>query len=290
MRCGVRPEHGLSRDLRVAVHARQPSAHVPRRAVVLRRGVRVRRPLPSGLHRARVRRLEFGSDRSGRRHVTRVRRRGRDCSRPVVRGRPAERIGVPGGRIPVWQDTRRRASRIIRFGVPVGGTRVVGGCEHRLHDLPVARAPAEHAAERVEHFRLGRWAEAAEQGARGHEHARCADPALRGAVLVKRLLQTARHAVRRQSFHGGDRSVRDLPQRHEARADLFTVEENRARAAVSRVAADLGAGQSEIVAEHAAEACRRRSAGLDRLAVDAKAEAVGHGVVPQRQARVIRSL
>ena len=41
----------------------------------------------------------------------------------------------------------------------------------------------------------------------------------------------------------------DLPHGHQAGAGLPSVEQHRAGAAVARVAADLGAGETEIVAQ-----------------------------------------
>ena len=46
-----------------------------------------------------------------------------------------------------------------------------------------------------------------------------------------------------------DRAARDLAHRHQAGADLSPVEQHRAGAAVAGVAADLGAGEAEIVAQ-----------------------------------------
>ena len=51
-----------------------------------------------------------------------------------------------------------------------------------------------------------------------------------------------------------DRAALGLAQRDQAGADLRAVEQHGAGAAVAGVAADLGAGEPEIVAQHVGEA------------------------------------
>ena len=181
----VGAEDSPSGDLSDAVHARDAAAHVPCRAVVPRR-------------RACVQRVEHRSNRPMPGRVARFRRRGGDTARLATRGRPSacDGVRVRSGRTRIRPpDARqRRGARSSRFR-RVENRRariVVRRREHRPHDLAVAGAPAQHPAERVEHLRLGRGTRAAEQGARGHQHARRADPALGRAVRVERLLQPAR--------------------------------------------------------------------------------------------------
>ncbi len=61
--------------------------------------------------------------------------------------------------------------------------------QHRLHDLAIAGAPAEHAPQGVERLRLGRTRVAREQVGGGHQRAGCADSALRRAVCEERALE-----------------------------------------------------------------------------------------------------
>ncbi len=93
---------------------------------------------------------------------------------------------------------------------------------------------------------------ARQQIARRHQHAGRADAALRRAVALKGALQRAQAAVLGEALDGHDPAALDLAQRHQAGADLGAVEQHRAGAAVAGVAADLGAGQAEIVAQHRA--------------------------------------
>jgi hypothetical protein len=66
-------------------------------------------------------------------------------------------------------------------------------------------------------------------------------------MLQERLLQIARPLG--ESLHGQHRCAADLARGHEARCGLPAVDPDRARAAVAGLAADLRAGQAEIVAE-----------------------------------------
>ena len=179
---------------------------------------------------------------------------------------------MPAGfRFRLRQGVRRIAHHIACCALRRTARRAVRRRQHRPHDLPVARAPAQHPAERIEHLRLGRRAWPVEEGARRHQHARRADPALRRAVLVERPLQPAQATVLRQPLDRGNRAASHLAERHQAGTDLLSVQQHRAGAAIPRIAADLGAGQSEMVAEHAREPGGGRRIDLDRPPVDAKA-------------------
>src|SRR5205085_8973617 len=82
-----------------------------------------------------------------------------------------------------------------------------------------------------------------------------------------------------EAFDSGDGSARALADADDARADLLAVEQHRARAAVSRVAADLGSGQAELVAQRVGEAARRIAGELARAAVDVEADDLDRGEV-----------
>ena len=71
-------------------------------------------------------------------------------------------------------------------------------------------------------------------------------------------LQLGEHAIRRQPFDGDDIAALDLAQRHQAGADLLAIQQHRAGAAIAGIAADLGAGQAEILAQHIGQAPDRR--------------------------------
>ncbi len=143
----------------------------------------------------------------------------------------------------------------------------LGRREHRLDDLAVAGAAAQHAAERVLDVAGRRVAIAREEIARRHEHARRADAALRRAVREECLLQPIEPAIARERFDRRDPPPVDLRRRNEAGAHLFAIEEYRARAAIARIAADLGAGEAQTVAEEVGETLGRGRQDRDGLVV-----------------------
>jgi hypothetical protein len=139
----------------------------------------------------------------------------------------------------------------------------------------VAGAAAEHAAERVLHFRLGGRALAAEEIGGGHEHAGRARAALSGAVALEGGLERGDLAAAREPFDGDDLSAFGLRERSQAGAHLAAVEQHRAGAAVAGVAADLRSGKAEVVAQHVGQARLGRGRGADLLAVDRELDGFG---------------
>ena len=119
-----------------------------------------------------------------------------------------------------------------------------------LDDLAVAGAAAEHAAERILDLaarrprRLAPGARWAAISMPGVQMPHCAAPWARNDAC-----SAASVPCRRQALDGLDRAARDLAHRHQAGADLPAVEQHGAGAAVAGVAADLGAGEAEVVAQ-----------------------------------------
>jgi hypothetical protein len=116
------------------------------------------------------------------------------------------------------------AAQDLGHAIDFGQTRADGGThaglpsrgrwrihiQHRFHDLAVAGAAAQHAAERILHLGLVRARVAPEQARRGHQHAGRADAALGRAVAMKGGLQRGRDPVPRETFDGGDLAPLDL--------------------------------------------------------------------------------
>ena len=95
---------------------------------------------------------------------------------------------------------------------------------HRLHDLAVAGAAAEDAAQGVADFALVRRFVAPQQACRRHQHARRANAALRRAVQVKCVLQGGQRPVGSEPLDGNDLARRDLRHRCHAGANLRAVD------------------------------------------------------------------
>ena len=167
--------------------------------------------------------------------------------------------------------------RADALGLELGaGGGAGGGGEDGVDDLAVAGAATEHATERVEHLFLRGPGTPAQELGRGHQHAWGADPALRRAVAVEGPLQAREGAVPGQALDGEDVAARDLAQRHQTGANLLAVEQHRAGAAIAGVAADLGADQPELLAEHVGEARERPRAHPDRALVDREGDGLRH--------------
>ena len=134
---------------------------------------------------------------------------------------------------------------------------------HRIDDLAVAGAAAEHAAQSVLDLGPARLAVPPHQFLGGHQHAGRADAALGRAMIEERLLERGhRIASTGETFHRLDAAARDLAHGHEAGTNLAPIQQDGAGAAIAGIAADLRAGQTEIVAQ-------RRSQPRDRRTVPA---------------------
>ncbi len=134
----------------------------------------------------------------------------------------------------------------------------VGGGHHGIDDLGVARAAAQHAAQRLFDLGAARPRRGGEEIARRHQHAGRADAALGRAMGEEGFLEIVEVAVG-ESLDRFDGAALDLTHGHETAADLPAVELHGACATVAGVAANLGAGQSEIVTQRAGQSRDRRA-------------------------------
>src|SRR5207253_3118512 len=90
-------------------------------------------------------------------------------------------------------------------------------------------------------------------------------------------LQRVEFSVAREAFDGRDFLRADGAARREARTHGHAVDEHGARAALAFAAAVFGAGEREVVAQHAEERTRRIGIARARGAVDVEGGDVGHG-------------
>ena len=86
------------------------------------------------------------------------------------------------------------------------------------------------------------------QGCGAHHHARRAETALQAVAFAKRGLHGMQRAVGREPFDGGDVGALGLHGEHVARLHGAAVQMDGAGAALRGVAADVGAGQAQLVA------------------------------------------
>jgi hypothetical protein len=87
-------------------------------------------------------------------------------------------------------------------------------------------------------------------------------------MLVERLLQRRQLAVRGETLDRRDPGAVRLHRQKHAALHGLAVEVHRARPAVTRVAADVRAGEPEIVPDEVHEEATRLDLHLDLLAVD----------------------
>ena len=187
---------------------------------------------------------------------------------PVTCGMPSSlRDARPRGRVATGASGFDGASQPpADLGRPVPAGR---GGRHRLDDLRVPGAAAQDAAEPVEHLRLASAPAPAREVVRRHEHPGRAGAALRAAPARGTPPGSGARVPSGRASPSTvvDPASLDLADRHEAGADLLVVEPDRARPAVAGVAADLGAGQPQVVAQDVREAPRRSSVDAPRRAV-----------------------
>src|SRR2546426_5168853 len=150
-----------------------------------------------------------------------------------------------------------------------------------LDDVRVAGAAAEVAADRFADLRLGGILVAGEQGAARQHHPRGAVAALQPVLLPERFLDGVQLAVLLQAFHRGDLRALGLDREDGAGLHGLAIEQHRAGAAVGGVAADVRAGQAQVLAEQVDEKQSRLDLHAVRSAVDGQLDVMrGHGYRP----------
>src|SRR5216684_5688542 len=147
----------------------------------------------------------------------------------------------------------------------------------RGDDLVVGAAAAE-VARHVLHDLLSRRAfRPGKQRRRGHDLARLAVAALRHLLGDPRFLQRM-IAVGRQPFDGGDSLSLNRRYRSDARSCRHAVDVHRACAALRHAAAELGSGETELVADDPQQRGIGRLVGKRFPAVDGKRD---HSPLPK---------
>src|SRR5574341_1143390 len=129
-----------------------------------------------------------------------------------------------------------------RFAAQLGG-----GGVNRVEDGDIARAAAECIFEGDLHIIVSSVGVLIEQTLGSHNQARRAESALDCAMLDKAALEWVKNAVFGKPFDGLHRCTLRLEGGIDARIDGFPIDDDRAGAAFGLFAADLGAGEAQIV-------------------------------------------
>jgi len=111
-------------------------------------------------------------------------------------------------------------------------------------------AAAKVASERRAHVLLARSRVAVEQLFRRHNHAVDAVAALGGLLVDEGLLQRVQFAWRAEAFDRRDLASRYRADRRDAGTDRLAIDQHRASAALRQAAAEFGAVELEVVAQH----------------------------------------
>src|SRR5215813_5519859 len=120
----------------------------------------------------------------------------------------------------------------------------------RLDNVVIPGASADVAFELLPDRRLIRFAEAARDVERDHHHTRGAVAALKGMVLPKGRLHGMEWRARRgKALDGGNSRPLALQCEHRARLHRQTVYMYDAGTTLRRIAADMGAGETQMLSE-----------------------------------------
>ena len=122
-----------------------------------------------------------------------------------------------------------------------------------VDDVLVAGAAAEVAGDALPDLLLGRLRRVVQEVDRRHDHARGAEAALEAVLFPEAFLQGVQLAVLGQAFNRRDLRAIGLDGEDGARLGAAAVDEHRAGTALAGVAADVGAGQEQLLAEEVDE-------------------------------------
>ena len=164
--------------------------------------------------------------------------------------------GCSGRRTQTWQETwlsalppRLRAASAHRLGLfeRLLAAQLAPRRQRRLDDVLVARAAAQVAVQTAPYFGFGRVRVVAQELVDRDDHARRAEAALQAVLFPERLLDRVQLAVGLGiALDRLDVGAVGLDGQDGARLDRDAVQQNRAGAALRRVAADVGAGQAKL--------------------------------------------
>src|SRR5207248_3189105 len=152
----------------------------------------------------------------------------------------------------------------------------------RLVDLDVAGAAAQVAGQRLFDLIARRSRVAREQRLRGEEKRRSAIAALRRAKLGEGVLQRVQIAARGHPLDRPHAPSRTGEAEDQAGEHGRAVDEHGAGAALTQLAAVLGAREAQVLAQHLEQRLVRREGHLDGIAVHVERDlrlGVGHGCI-----------
>jgi hypothetical protein len=157
----------------------------------------------------------------------------------------------------------------------LGGPHPRGGADHGLGDELVAGAAAQVAGDGLADLVRRRVGVLREDLAGPHQHAGGAVAALQALLLRELVLEGMQPTALGEALDGVDGGAVRLDGQGDAGADAGAVQQHGAGPADAVLAADVGAGQAEVLAEEVDEQAARFYLGHVRLAVDGQADRAG---------------
>src|SRR4051812_34153476 len=160
---------------------------------------------------------------------------------------------------------------------------------HGLDDVVVPGAAAQVSGDRLADLELARVLVPLEERAAGDHHAGRAEAALQRVLLGEAFLDRMELAALLQALDGRDLAAVGLHREHGAGFDRLAVQHHGAHAAVRRVAADVRAGEAEILADEMHEQEARFDFRLAHRAVHRDADLVlRHDYCPPARCSALR--
>ena len=129
-----------------------------------------------------------------------------------------------------------------------------------------------------------------QQLVRRHDHPGRAETALQPVLVPEGFLDRMQRAVAAQPFDGRNRAAVGLDGETGARPDGDSVEEDRARAALARVAADLRAGDASQIADEVHQQQAGFYVALISTAVDRQADRDFHGATSDARGQRLKTV
>src|SRR6478672_10825339 len=160
------------------------------------------------------------------------------------------------------------------------GPHGLGGVADGGDDVLIARTATEVSLDRVADLVVGRIGVARQQVDRGHDHARGAEAALQSVLLPEGRLHRVELIAVGKALDGLDLRAVGLDGEHRARLDRPAIDVDGAGAALAGVAADVGAGQVEILPQRLDEESPGLDVELVGCAIDDERDVLAHGHVP----------
>src|SRR5439155_20957359 len=164
---------------------------------------------------------------------------------------------IPSSRTSSTKSARpvsSRASSLRRTRLPTSRGGGAAGQLHRVDDVLVARAAAQVPAQRVADLRIAGGCVVAQERDERHEDAGGAEAALQRVRFAEGGLQRVELVGGgREAFDGRQLSAVRLHREHQAGAHRLAVEQHGAGAAHAVLAADVGAGEPQVLAQEVAQ-------------------------------------